>query len=107
MNIDAWLDLTITVSPITGRSGSGDPTYGPQVTMKARLERNVRLKIGVDNALQDVHALVTSQPIVAGSRVWFPGDNTAQTNAARRPLAVKSASTKGGAYMFYETYFAA
>ena len=67
----------------------------------------MRLRIGDADTLADVHVMVTQSPIAIGSRVWFPGDNTAATNAARRALAVKTASTRDGGYYFYETYFAA
>lgn len=107
MNIDAWLNQTVTVQPMTGRTGSGDPQYGDKRTVKARIERNVRLRIGVDNALQDVHVMVTKEPVTVGSRVWFPDDNSASNTAARRPLGVRTAPNKQGTFQFYEAVFSA
>jgi len=106
MNINTWLTETVTVSQIIGRGGGGDPIYGPQVTMKARIERSVRLRIGVDNLLQDVHRMITKEAVTVGARVWFPGDNPERTNAARRPLAVQTAGNKSDTYRFYESLFA-
>lgn len=107
MNIRNWLTQTVTVASTSGRSGSGDPTYNPQVTMAARVERNVRLRIGAENTLADVHVMVTEDQIKVGWRVWLPGDDIASTLEARRPLAVKNAATRDNGYTFYETYFAA
>jgi hypothetical protein len=107
MNVDAWLIHTVTVAAATGRSGSGDPTYGSQSTVPARVEKNVRLRIGEQNDMADVHVIVTKTQINISSRVWLPGDDTSATAAARRPLAIKNAPTKDGGFTLYETYFAA
>lgn len=107
MNIDSWLIHTATVATQTGRSGGGDPTFGPQTTVRARIERNVRMSVGAEEVLRDVHAMVTRDPITVASRVWFPGDDTSSPLAARRPLATKSAPTRDGSFTLYETYFAA
>lgn len=107
MNIQSWLIQEITVAAPAGRSGSGDPTYGAPQVFPARIERNVRMRVGAEDSLLDVHAVVTSVPIAVNSRVWFPGDDTASALAARRPLDAKTASTKDGSYTIYETYFAA
>jgi hypothetical protein len=91
----------------TARSGSGDPTYGSQGTLAARVEKNVRLQVGPQDSMMDVHVIVTKSQINVSSRVWLPGDDTGSTAAARRPLMIKNAPTKDGGFTLYETYFAA
>ncbi len=106
MDIGRWLTQVVSVSPVTGRGGSGDPTYGPITTLKARIEKNVRLRVGIENTLADVHVMATQEPVPVGSRVWFPED-TVTPRTARRTLAQRTATNQDGSYAYYESYFAA
>jgi hypothetical protein len=95
---------TITVAPRSGRSATGDRTFGAQATYSARVETTSRLVVGSDgNERQADHAIVTNQDIGRDSRVWLPGDNTANDDEGRRIITYKTASTPGG-FTFWEWY---
>jgi hypothetical protein len=102
--ITHFLTDTITVASPIGTSAGGDLTFGSQVTMKARVEREVKEVVTADGStVVAYHRVATEAEIPLSARVWLPGDNTADTNAAKRPLMSKRASTIGG-YSFSETY---
>lgn len=107
VNIDEWLIHTITVAPMTGRNAAGDPTFGPQVPVLARVESGKILSLNgaLGNVLQATHVAVTKVPINVNDRVWLPGDSTADTSQARRPLSIRNAPIKNGSFTLYETYF--
>ena len=104
MNIAGRLTHTITVQSQTGVT-AGDPTWGSQTARKARVEHGTKMIVAPDGSQkQSEHVVVTDFAIGPEDRVWLPGDNTADANAARRPIIVKKADTFGG-YFVYETYF--
>lgn len=95
---------TVTIASVTSRSGGGDPSYGAQTAIRARVEDESKIVIAPDgNERQANHKIVSEVAIGLTDRVWLPGDDTAKANDARRPVTVKTAQTPGG-YRLHETW---
>jgi hypothetical protein len=105
MNIAPRLTHTITIQSQTGVDGAGDPAWSAQTTLKARVEHGTKKLVGANGEeKQAEHVAVTLTELSLEHRVWFPGDDTADLNAAKRPLMIKKADTFDG-YTIFETYF--
>ena len=102
---DHLLTVTVTVAEQNGIDNNAMPTYATAATKAARVERTNQIKINKDgNEQLAQHVVVTSTAIGLNARVWFPGDNTGDTTAARRPISVTQAQQPNGDTL-YETYF--
>jgi hypothetical protein len=99
---------TVTVAAVTGIAAgapAGDLSFGAQTTMPGRVEHKVKTLVGPDgNEVQADHVIVTESEITRGSKVWVPGDDTADANAGRRVIATQKASTPGGGDTLFEAY---
>jgi len=105
MSLGGMLDATVTFSPPASVSAAGDPTFGAQTTARARVEYGTKFIYGRDNTELQCEAVIASDvEIPMGSRIWLPGTNPSDNNAAKRPLTVKRASSPGGTLTVYETY---
>ena len=105
MNIDSWLTDTITVASRIGADSYGQPTYGAQVAIPARVESKLTLMLSAQGAnLNSDHVIVTTTLINPDDQIWLPGDDIAQSAKARRPLKITNAYVKSGAFTLYETY---
>lgn len=83
------LTQTITVAPVTGVGNSGDPTYGAQVTKKARVQSGLKIVAsGTESERQATHTIYLEESVGLNDRIWLPGDNTADNTEARRPIDV-------------------
>lgn len=99
------LTQTITVADQTGESGYGDPTFGTQYTLRARVEFGTELLRDTDgNETQSMAAVTTEVEIPRTSRVWLPGDDISEAGAGRTAITVKSAPLPRGTFL-YETRF--
>jgi hypothetical protein len=95
-------DVTYAVK--SGRSSSGDPSYGAQSTVKARWEKKAKLVISADGNEEAAEGrLVSETEIPLLSRVWLPGDNTSEINESKKPINVGKAQTPDG-YTLYEVW---
>ncbi len=104
MNIEHILTDNVVIATQSGVGQKGDPIFATQQTLKARVEYGTKSIIGQNGAQkQATHAIVTTAEIPIDARVWVPGANTSDNNAARKPIAVKKAATPSG-YFIYETY---
>jgi hypothetical protein len=105
MSYARLLTQTVTFAPPSGVGAAGDTAYGPQQTTRARVEFGTKLLYGADGTQTTCEAVIASAAeIPMGSRVWLPGDNTADTNAAKRAIRVARASDPAGRVTVYETY---
>lgn len=109
--ITSWLVDTITIAAPSGVSNYGDPTFGAQSTLSARVEKKESIVLDINGNERRVAWQVASLTAIAlNSRVWLPGDDTADNTEARRPVSIESATTKPSTYgstdtTLYMTYF--
>lgn len=97
------LNDTVTYATEASVSNYGDPTFAAQATVAARVEFDSRIVTGSDGTtIEATHVILTLTELPKGTRVWLPGDSTVDTNAAKRVVFVKQASTPGGDYTIYE-----
>ncbi len=100
MNLTHRMTKTITVASMTGRSGSGDATYGTSRELPAMVEnwhevtRNAR---GEDIVIST--KLATHDEIKYNDRVWLPGD-TIGTDSPKIPQVIKSATGIDGTVLY-------
>ncbi len=105
MNIAHRLTQSVVFAPPTGLGANGNPTYGAQQTIAARVEYGTHFRYGRDGEQTICNEkVVTLVQIPVGSRVWIPGDNPADTTAARRPQDIVSATSFDGSCTIFETY---
>lgn len=105
MNIRHLLTQTVTVAAYTSANGYGEPGYGPQRPIPARVE----VEDGVQNAGEGEEATVTAtiytaERIGPQDRVWLPGTDTSSVSAARKTMAADDAvPLRGSTPDFYVT----
>lgn len=64
----------VRVQPITGRDDYGDPAYGPERRIRARVEPTTKIVIvGDGQAFQAAHRIIAVEGIAPEDRVWLPG----------------------------------
>lgn len=99
------LTQSIVYVPVTGRTRTGDPTFGAQVTLNARIEFGTQLIRDDQGTEIDCEAvIITETQIPRDARVWLVGtDTVGDTEDARAVEAQKSAQTPGG-YSLFETF---
>ena len=91
---------TITVSSMTGRDGSGDPSYGANRTVKAMQEdwvgvvRNIR---GEDIMVSTM--IASHDEIKYNDRIWLDGENPA-TESPKVPQVIKSGTYTDGTKLY-------
>jgi len=104
MSLAEYMTDTITLADRTGATG-GTPSFGAQYAAAARVEASDKKILGTDgNELQAEHAIVTETEIKTTTRIWLPGDDTADNTAARRALRIKHAREADGSGGHYEAW---
>ena len=95
---------TVTVAAKSGVSGYGDPSYGAQAEVDARVEYDRKVISGPDGTeLVTTHVIASSTTEIAlGSRVWLPGADTDEAVEAKLVVYVKAASIPDGSDTIYE-----
>jgi len=103
MNLSSWFTDAVTVQSQTGSSLYGDPTFGPQRTIKGFVQAEVRKEATErGTVVRTVSMFVTDQPIAQGDLLWLPGSDPSDKRQARRLGTVKSAHDKWGCSTVYE-----
>ena len=98
----AGLTQTITVRSQSGATVAGDPQYASRRTLAARVQQ------GRDRAVASVehtHVVYTADELRPDDRVWFPGDNVLDDDAARRPVQVNVMRTVDGTVVGWKGLF--
>jgi len=95
---------TVTIAAQASVSEAGDPTFGSQSTIKARVEHGTKLVVSDGAQIQADHVVITTSPVLHTDRLWLPGDSTSDNNAARRPVVIKKATGLLGGLTLYEVY---
>jgi hypothetical protein len=96
---------TVTKSSWDGtRANSGDPSFGSQSTIKARVDHeNQLVKTASGNEEMSSSQVISESEILITDRVWLPGDDTTKPNESKQPLKVAASSTPGG-YTLYRAW---
>lgn len=100
------MTATITVARLVDHERiSGDPIYGDQFTMRARVERRVAIVIRADGSEAQANTQITSESELKESdRIWLPGADTSDDEVSKRPIEAAMASTPSG-FTLYEVRF--
>lgn len=98
MDMRQWFIDTITIHPISGRTGSGDVEYGSAYTIKGRVERG-RLRTFQQGGATGAgsHVIWSDQPLSENMRVVLPGEDQ-----KRVPQDIQSTHDKAGNYVLYK-----
>lgn len=91
----------------------GDPAWGPQTTLRARVEKTFKM-VRTPNGREIIasHVMATDEPVELTDRYWLPSiggelaDDTTSASAARAPLSVEVATDKAGKNAIFRVYFA-
>lgn len=103
MNVDSWLVDTVLVSSVTGSTSYGDPTFGPQRSIRCRLVSARTTVTRPDGSETDSgHRVYTTSPVGLSDHLWLPGTNPADPDAAKTPVAVESSHDRAGRYTLYK-----
>lgn len=106
MNIKPRLTETVTWAALTGRNSVGEPTFGSQASIKARVQRKPLLVRGPDGAeVQSETQVFTDTKVSADDRIWLPEDSAADVDKARKPVAVAEHRDLAGQVVYYLAYF--
>lgn len=89
--ISDFLTHRITVADASGRNAYGDPAFGAQRIMAARVVGKVNRVIGRDSEeITTDTVLYLAEPVSLEARIWLPGADVADAGAARRPVSITS-----------------
>jgi len=93
---------TISYATPTGKSNSGDLTYGSIGTTPARIVRQENIATNAEGEqLATSITVETEIELPVDTRVWLPGVSTADNNLAERVKQREYASTLDGSYTLY------
>ena len=96
----------ITYAVLTGRDAHGKPMLGPVVTARARVQPSRRLiRDANGNEHLSAHVVYTDAPLTLQHRVWLPGEDVADFNRARRPVAVDEFVDGAGSVRLRKVWF--
>lgn len=71
---------TVRVQRKLGMSDFGDPIFGPETTIRARVEPTTKIVIvGDGQAFQASHRIIAEGGIQVEDRVWLPGRDEPDT----------------------------
>jgi hypothetical protein len=97
---------TITFKAVISSDGWGKPTLGSSSTAPARVQpTSKRVKNDRGDDVQASHVVYTAAALTGQHRVWFPGENTADDNVGRRPVAVDVFVDGAGVESYRKVWF--
>ncbi|MCY1045609.1 hypothetical protein OV208_30115 [Corallococcus sp. bb12-1] len=97
---------SITYAVLTGRDAYGKPALGLQAMARARVQPSRRLiRDANGNEHLTAHVVYTDAVITLQHRVWLPGEDVADFNRARRPVAVDESVDGLGVVRFRKVWF--
>lgn len=103
MNLASKLPQTVTIATKSGVGDYGDPTFGAQSTVNARVEAQRKIITGTDGEPQESsHVIYSDTLIPRGSRVWLSEDDTGDTDEARRVIDARQIPSLRNAQVLYE-----
>jgi len=110
-----WLIHEVTRARYSQKAvgAKGDPVFGTQHIVKARVEKTSRL-VRTPNGREVVasHVMALDTPVDVTDRFWLPSiagepaDDPTDAQRARTPLSVEVATDKAGRACLFRVYFA-
>ena len=105
MSFTHLLTETITYKTPGSVDKWGTLGFGAAVTVPAAVEQNTRFFRGDEgNERESSHVIVTEVQIPEGSRVWIPGADTLDDEAAIVVMKSVAAPTRTTGLFMYESY---
>lgn len=112
MLIAPWLIHTVTRARRTGVSSKGEPTYGAQDTVRARVEFIQRLARSAEGKeiISNCEMALLDRPLY-DDVFWLPSiagsvaDDTSSQSAGRTPVQIKGATSKLGTQQLWIVSF--
>ena len=90
------LTQTVYVAEYQGRTSRGDPIYGRQRAIKARVEWADTKIQRIDGSMRDAQMkFVTDELVKLTDRFWLPDDDHTDPTESHEALSVRSADTPG------------
>jgi hypothetical protein len=89
MDLSGWLTDTVTLASQSGAGRDGEPTYGSQVAIPARVQAGRDRKWP---SIEHKDVLYTTTAVKVNDRLWLPGANTGVDGEARQAVHVESTS---------------
>ena len=102
MDPSRLLTQTITVRTQASASAFGDETFSTSTTIPARVQAG---RDRSAEAISHTHVVYTATELHVTDKVWFPGDDTSDDTAARRPVSVASSPLPDGSAVLWKTLF--
>lgn len=100
MRITDWLVDTMDIQSVSGVSTDGDKTYSAARTVRARIEEKHSLVVNTEGKeVKSDHWIATEEPVKYDDLLLLPSETE-----TRRPIMVKTAAIKNGAYRYYEVF---
>jgi hypothetical protein len=97
---------TITFKVVTGVGDFGARTLGSASTAAARVEpTSKRVKNDQGDDVLASHIVYTEAALTKDHRVWFPGEDTANRDKARVPIAVQIFVDGNGVESYRKAWF--
>lgn len=103
--VKVLLKQTIYVATPSSMDSAGTITYGSPASRAARVELSdsfVDSSTGQERVSS--HSILTESEITTDSRIWLPGDSSADATLSRHPIGVRKAVDELGAACGWFTY---
>ncbi|RJS14617.1 hypothetical protein DRW03_34640 [Corallococcus sp. H22C18031201] len=102
---EALFRQVVRFAEVVGRDAWGTPQLGPIQGAPARIQPSRKLMRDASGAeFVASYVVYTGAPITLRHRLWFPGDNTADLNLARRPAAIDEYVDGGGTVRYRKVW---
>lgn len=99
------LTQTVTYADVSSRNNAGDPVYGSQVSVAARVEFVAKRVLNAQGIVVDSVAKVyTATAIPHRARIWLPGDDTNDDNEAKQILKWEKLLNPSSSLTLYGLY---
>ena len=105
MSYSSMLTAKITIAATSGNDAYGDPSFGTQRVVSARVENSSNTVTDATGRERVSNTQVaTTERLGLTDRIWLPGTDTTNVSEARRPMKIDSASTPHGTFTVFMTY---
>lgn len=104
MDVSGWFTQSVTIAHLTGISGTGAETYGPQATVGARIKASTGIVRRAKDGAEVVSSHVVYVPAAVGieDALWLPGDSVSDPSVAKKPIRVDVAYDRIGTAVYWK-----